>query len=548
MNRARALRVKWICLFLPLLNCSQSIQYSGGSGADVETKVTGYAVDSNGNPVAAARVYLRQADYLFPIENTRTESIGQCLDTVTDGAGGFCFDSVVRGSYLVEINDRKGSAAAVRFTISDSTKSVALGINTLIRTAVVQGVLPAELRRGRQWFVRIYGLERIAASDSISGKYLFPDIPSGSYSFHLMTIAPDIEPIITDTVKVVSGDTVSIPAYPTWKYSRRLTLNTTAEGADVSGDVTGFPVLIRLTSDNFDFSGARPDGADIRFTKANGTPLSYEIEKWDMENGEADVWVKTDTIYGNDSTQYIVMYWGNPEAADRSNSAAVFDTASGFAGVWHMGQTAGTTVADATANRFHGTSTATVPVPGTIGTAQSFDGKSSMIEIAGPATSRLNFLPEGSFTVSAWAMTAAGADSLFHAVLFKSNFQYGIQINRSCQWEFVTFIDKSGWVGSHFPASADRWHFIAGVRQGNKQYLYVDGTCVDSIGTFMAGNFSLAEDTPFHIGHCPDGGLDPDRYFKGAVDEVRISNTAKSPDWIKLCYMNQKTPDALVRW
>jgi hypothetical protein len=29
---------------------------------------------------------------------------------------------------------------------------------------------------------------------------------------------------------------------------------------------------------------------------------------------------------------------------------------------------------------------------------------------------------------------------------------------------------------------------------------------------------------------------------------VRISNAASSADWIKLCYMNQKEQDALVKW
>jgi hypothetical protein len=35
-------------------------------------------------------------------------------------------------------------------------------------------------------------------------------------------------------------------------------------------------------------------------------------------------------------------------------------------------------------------------------------------------------------------------------------------------------------------------------------------------------------------------------YFKGMLDEVRISSGACSADWIRLCYMNQKSDDALV--
>jgi hypothetical protein len=35
-------------------------------------------------------------------------------------------------------------------------------------------------------------------------------------------------------------------------------------------------------------------------------------------------------------------------------------------------------------------------------------------------------------------------------------------------------------------------------------------------------------------------------FFIGCIDEVRVTSTAQSPDWIKLCYMNQKSDDLLV--
>jgi hypothetical protein len=36
------------------------------------------------------------------------------------------------------------------------------------------------------------------------------------------------------------------------------------------------------------------------------------------------------------------------------------------------------------------------------------------------------------------------------------------------------------------------------------------------------------------------------RFWKGMLDEVRISNVARSANWIKLSYMNQKADDALI--
>ena len=158
----------------------------------------------------------------------------------------------------------------------------------------------------------------------------------------------------------------------------------------------------------------------------------------------AEVWIKVDTIRGNDNSQYIALYWGNPGAADSSNGAAVFDTAAGFAGVWHLGQPTGTTVLDATANGINGTATATATVSGAIGAAQSFNGTSSLIQTSASASDKVNFPDTGTYSVSAW-VKANALDSLFHGIVYKSNFQYGLQIRPKNEWEFFTYIDKTRW-------------------------------------------------------------------------------------------------------
>ena len=53
---------------------------------------------------------------------------------------------------------------------------------------------------------------------------------------------------------------------------REVKLDTTAAGAGIMTDLDNYPVPVQLNKDNFDFSQARPDGADIRFTTADGTP------------------------------------------------------------------------------------------------------------------------------------------------------------------------------------------------------------------------------------------------------------------------------------
>jgi hypothetical protein len=50
--------------------------------------------------------------------------------------------------------------------------------------------------------------------------------------------------------------------------------------------------------------------------------------------------------------------------------------------------------------------------------------------------------------------------------------------------------------------------------------------------------------------HCSIGAdaLGKDQYLNGKIDEARLEDKARSPDWIKLSYENQKADDALVKW
>jgi hypothetical protein len=190
--------------------------------------------------------------------------------------------------------------------------------------------------------------------------------------------------------------------YSSWPYSQKVCLNTRSTGANVAGNVTRFPLLVRLNPGVFrGFSQTLPGGADVRFAKVNGEHLAYEIERWvdgNANNDTAEIWVKIDTVYGNNSTQYAIMFWGKVGATDRSSSAAVFDTAAGFAGVWHLREASGN-AADATANANSATRFAqAAQTAGNIGNGQTFDGSGDYFR-TGPFN-KVNF--GGVFTVSAW--------------------------------------------------------------------------------------------------------------------------------------------------
>jgi hypothetical protein len=349
---------------------------------------------------------------------------------------------------------------------------------------------------------------------------------------------------------IIKYSTPTTNPYISWQHSQSLVLNTTPSGADVAGSVLDFPVLVRLTNSNFNFSQAAPNGEDIRFAKPDGTPCSYQIERWNpAEQGGAEIWVKVDTVYGNNGAQSITMYWGasaGSATVSLSNGAATFDTSDGFQAVWHLGGTGSGPVIDATGNQYNGVGTALssgAMTQGIVGQCQRFNGTNSFVTMPGTAASKLNFPEKGVYSVSAWAYDNA-QDNGFHTMASKGDLQYNLQIrSQSNEWQFSECMAATVYTLVRSPASAGSWNLITGIRNGDRQYLYVNGVCTDSIiETTIAGAArSTADD--FVIGKMPGYSM---YFFNGMIDEVRVTSFAPDGNYAKLCYMNQKAVDALV--
>ena len=149
-------------------------------------------------------------------------------------------------------------------------------------------------------------------------------------------------------------------------------------------------------------------------------------------------------------------------------------------------------------------------------------------------------------------------DSIYHAIAGKGHEQYYMQLkcinNNRGTWEFVDFLDQKGWEyteDSIPPApGAKQWLYLTGVRSGNSQQFYINGEKVVDTPALMPASSSRNTGDNFFIGSYGRSVTIPYlqgwSYFHGKIDEVRVSNVARSDDWIRLCYMNQKADDALV--
>jgi hypothetical protein len=521
------------------LSCANEdpVWISGGGGTET---VVGKLSAKDGASVAGALVSMLPFDY-DPVARGDSTSVDRYADTV-DETGVYNFNDVRQGRYTIQaVHPVNGT----RVLISDVTVAFETEVapdETLDVPGVIKIMTPSSLSALNGYFY-VRGTTIATPAGAPSEYMILDSVPPGSIPGLYYGVRGDTAArrIVRDSVEVPCGDTATV-ANPDWMYAMSIQLNTGASGANLTRTVTHFPVLVRLTRSNFSFLEAKGDGGDIRFTKADDSPLPYEIERWDSAGAGAEIWVNVDTIYACDCYQYITMYWGNPDAANTANSTAVFDTAHGFQGVWHLAEAQDMPVKEATVNHYNGISyNTTIAPPGTgpIGLARNFDGASSYIAMPHTADSKLDFPKFGFYSVSGWVY-ADMLDSTFGMIMSKGYYNYYMymKLGDFNNWAFLDFQQGTGWGKVYSPATAKRWTYLTMVRSSNKQYLYVDGVCADSISTIFASDSARSTARDFMIGKSSTPTLS--QPFKGMIDEVRIANRAYDPAWIRLCYLNQR--------
>jgi hypothetical protein len=535
------------------VSCSQT-QIAGGTDTETGgTKVTGSIRKSDGTPAPATIVTLIPAGY-----NPATDTLQPHLLTDTTNSDGlYQVRTPTKGRYNIQAIDLVSRSRLLLYGIDCEDSAVNAPIGTLSLPGSIGVFLPDSIDAvsgycyipGTSLFVTLETKTNFVFIDSVPVG-IIPSILYGSLNSSTATI-------IRYNIVVDAGDTATV-YNPAWKYSRKIVLNTSASGAGVSVDIANYPVLIRLTANNFDFSQVQSGGADIRFTKQDNSFLFYEIERWDAGAQKAEIWVKVDTVRGDNSNQFVSLYWGNASAATQSNAAAVFDTASCYQGVWHLGDAAGDPIHDATANHYNGGSPDTARpsiADGVIGTCRRFNGVADCIKMPNTAEGKLNFPEEGFYTVSAWVFVDTfGAKP--QLIISKGYEQYYLWAssypNGLPHWGFYEFNETTNWESSSSPATDGRWALLAGVRQGKNQFLYCNGVLVDSVKAASTWGISRDSLNDLSIGGFLEGIYDPAYegycFLKGSIDEVRIIGAAQSPDWLLLCFMNQRPDDKLVNF
>lgn len=319
-----------------------------------------------------------------------------------------------------------------------------------------------------------------------------------------------------------------------WKHSGTLAILTTPAGANLPAAVReqDFPILVRLDRETFDFSQAQPHGADVRFS-ADGKQLAYQIDYWDTERGSAAIWVRIPVIQGN-ARQLITMHWGHADAKSESNGAAVFNASNGYVVAMHLGDSQNPVKDEV--GTVTPVDTGTTSCPSLIGLARRFDVGNGIA-----CGEKITGLPVGSEanTTQAWFR----AEKVNTIVVGWGNEQaqgkviMGLRspphMNMDCYF-------SSGNVASKSRLPMGEWVQVVHTYTKGDSRIYVNGG--------LEGVTSRT-DSPLNI-RTPArlfvGGWYGNFQFVGEIDEVRVSKVARSADWIKLEYENQKPLQTLV--
>ena len=330
----------------------------------------------------------------------------------------------------------------------------------------------------------------------------------------------------------------ALAQYQGWQHQGSLYILTTPEGADLpaTASVEGFPLLLRLDKASFDFTQTQPAGADIRVS-ANGKPLPYQIDQWDAATGTAAIWVKIPKIQGN-TQQEIKLHWGKPGAASESNGAAVFGADNGYASVIHMADPLKDEVGTVTPAD-GGTTTAA----GVVGSARHFTAGKG---IAGGKNITTYPFGDSPFTSECWFRAeSAGTTILYwgrYAKRLNGNTgdgnEVGIHVGSPPQLNWES--DGPGGTTGASMLDLGKWYHVAATYENGVSSIYINGK-LDGHSEHKAA-MSITKDICMDI-----GGWRGNTYtFAGDIDEVRVSRVARSPEWLKLQYENQKPAQSLV--
>lgn len=308
--------------------------------------------------------------------------------------------------------------------------------------------------------------------------------------------------------------------------------------SQVPGNLNNFPILFKKTADVFKTVAngglvENPNGYDIMFTDTNGNPLNFQLESYNPSTGEVIAWVNVPSVSASSNTN-IRVYFGNPNINTDPSTTATWD--NNYAMVQHLSNG----FSDGTNNNNDGTNNGSSDIAGQIARARDFNGSNDYIEVA-----RDNSLEPTDLTLSMWVygndfsntpdMVTNGNNQEAYSSWIESNGR--VTFSLLSGWGWFTFQNQ---ITSNSALNTNEWNYLSFIKQRNTVQVYINGTLDNQQNIW--GNISY-NNQPLYISALSAPNFSP---FDGRIDEVRLSNTNRSADWIRAEYNSQKDPDTFI--
>jgi hypothetical protein len=294
-------------------------------------------------------------------------------------------------------------------------------------------------------------------------------------------------------------------------------------------------------------SGLNETGAGAEVTNANGYDIVFStvagcassLMNWEMPSyasstGATEAWVLiTSLSHTSDTTFY--MCWGNSLISTFQGGSTGSAWDSGYKGVYHLANGTTLSAVDSTSYGNSGT------ITGSTATSGQIDGGANFVASSNQYITMPNAVTSGkAMTISGWIKTsslsqnpvvldARGNASEVGCVLY-----YDTASSNHAAWYCNNTVTEEGSTN----LNDGNWHYLVGTiaSLGTPQALYVDGLQITSQS--VSGLAAYASGS-MYMGKSSDASP---VWTNGNVDEVTVSNVARSAGWINTEYNNQSSP------
>jgi hypothetical protein len=535
-----------------LLSCT-SDYIAGGSTTETTNSVVAALKFADNAPAKNLPVKIRPNSFLS--SDTAHLPAG-IFETTTDSSGAFTFSALPAGAYTLYA---LSGDSALGWLVSGITvgKRVDLSQDTMVRigdailtpTGSLAGVFQGN--PSVESATISISLEGTDFSKTIRpGRFFFFDkLPPSKYTVHMRIDSQDT--ILISGIEVRSQHTTIIPysdAHDTAGSPgiRRFVIPPLSTAFSIKGDVSVFPLLIRLNSsipgDSVIFA-CTPNPGAIRFLDSAGTlRLPFEIERWDTlaRPKAAEIWVKVPIIYSQVPTPYLTMVYGTDIDSQPPNDM-VFPIGEAWGAVWHCVESNGNTLADAT----HNGATATrigqnQSATAVIGLGQRFDGASTFFDLG---ENRAFCNGSGGVTISTWINPAAYGGTILDIGAANDSSRLTLSLTNTGTIAFRIRGDDADSsmqeIESPDMIALNTWyHVCASVHLPRDSiHLYINGVLKAAAkAQFSNQIFNTATGSK----HSYLGSLRGQAgFYNGLIDECRIWRSVHSPYWIRLSYLSQ---------